>query len=249
MLGKVVNVMILPPSPMAKGEQNKRKPIHLGRIQNSARFISHETRSQNVYLIGLNRYAKRCNGKVIAMVQFEGQASFFPVVAPVKSFFYEPQLRHLLSSYEQKPVAQIQCLYEKSCGAVIFRKDPDKPRFLLIKNIKGKNWGFPKGHVELGESEEETALREVREETGLSIEILPGFRSVIQYSIWGKANKQVVFFLAKCGRSDDVHVQASEIEKYSWMTYEEALSTFRFDNDKKVLKNAVAWLRKNNPKP
>lgn len=62
---------------------------------------------------------------------------------------------------------------------------------------------------------------------------------MIQYSIWGKANKQVVFFLAKCGRSDDVHVQASEIEKYSWMTYEEALSTFRFDNDKKVLKTPL----------
>lgn len=244
MLGKIVDVNVLR-SKTANGKRSEPgSAVQLGRVTNTARFFPPEERNRPVYLVGVNRYTRRCNGRVIAMVQFENQPDCRPVVAPVKCYFYEPQLRQLLGAYEQKKIAQLKCLYEKSCGAVIFRKETDGIRFLLIKNIKGKNWGFPKGHVELGENEEQTAIREVLEETSLNIQIIPGFRSVIQYTIWGRANKQVVFFLAE-NRSSDVRVQASEIEKYSWMSYEEAMETFRFDNDRKVLKNAMTWMKKN----
>ena len=58
--------------------------------------------------------------------------------------------------------------YEKSCGAVVFRKYHGNIELLLIKHVVGGHWSFPKGHVEAGESERQTALREVREETGLT---------------------------------------------------------------------------------
>ena len=63
---------------------------------------------------------------------------------------------------------------EKSCGAVIFTRDEEDLKFVLIKNLEG-SYGFPKGHVEDNETEEETALREVKEEVGLDVEIIDGF--------------------------------------------------------------------------
>ena len=63
----------------------------------------------------------------------------------------------------------IDCLYERSCGAVVFRFINGERRFLLIKNKRSCHWGFPKGHVEKDETDEETAKREVLEETGLML--------------------------------------------------------------------------------
>ena len=56
--------------------------------------------------------------------------------------------------------------HEKSCGAICYTREEGAPRVLVICHRYGGHWAFPKGHVEAGESEEETAMREVREETG-----------------------------------------------------------------------------------
>ena len=85
---------------------------------------------------------------------------------------------------------------EKSCGAIVFRCPADKLEVLLLKHRNG-HWDFPKGHVEPGESEQETALREVREESGLTVEIAgAGFRQLIRYSPARDSMKDVVFFIA-----------------------------------------------------
>ena len=63
----------------------------------------------------------------------------------------------------------IQCLYEHSCGAIVFRKINGEYRYLIIKNHRSVHWSFPKGHVERGESDEVTARREVLEEAGIKI--------------------------------------------------------------------------------
>ena len=57
---------------------------------------------------------------------------------------------------------------EKSCGAIVLSPDNTNRKVLLIKHENGGHWAFPKGHVEEGETEVETALREIKEETGLS---------------------------------------------------------------------------------
>jgi 8-oxo-dGTP pyrophosphatase MutT (NUDIX family) len=56
---------------------------------------------------------------------------------------------------------------ETSAGGVVFRRDGARTLVLLIRD-RHNNWGFPKGHIERGEEPAEAALREVREETGLS---------------------------------------------------------------------------------
>ena len=126
--------------------------------------------------------------------------------------------------------------HEKSCGAVIYRyNEKDEARILLVKNHNGKCWTFPKGHIESGEKEEETALREIMEETGLKVEIIPGFRRISTYRPFGKIRKTAVFFLARADRSV-VNRQQSEIDYYLWVSPDEALKMCRHENDVKILK-------------
>lgn len=85
--------------------------------------------------------------------------------------------------------------HEKSCGAVVFRNSAGGPAFLLIRHVNGGHWAFPKGHMEPGESEEETAIREIREETGLSVRLDTGFRRAVRYAPKPGVDKDVVYFL------------------------------------------------------
>ena len=94
----------------------------------------------------------------------------------------------------------VDCLYERSCGAIVYREIAGERRFLLIKNKRSANWGFPKGHVEEGESNEDTARREVLEETGLHIAILPEFKSRSEYTIQGRIEKTVIIYIASTKR-------------------------------------------------
>ena len=95
---------------------------------------------------------------------------------------------HILSSVWRER-ARAASYYEKSCGAVIYRHIGETVRYLLIKNRRSSNWSFPKGHVEDGETLEETAKREVLEETGIHLNIFPGFVSKSQYTIQNKIQK------------------------------------------------------------
>ena len=83
---------------------------------------------------------------------------------------------------------------EKSCGAVVIKKENDGIKFLIIRQ-HDDCWHFPKGHVEEGETEEETAIREIKEETNIDVEIDNGFRKVITYSPKAGVMKDVVVFI------------------------------------------------------
>ena len=84
---------------------------------------------------------------------------------------------------------------EKSCGAVVYRYNNEVLEVLLIRHRFGGHWSFPKGHVEEGENEFQTALREVKEETNLSIRLREGFRESVEYFPKPYIKKQVVDFL------------------------------------------------------
>jgi len=127
--------------------------------------------------------------------------------------------------------------YEKSCGAVVFFRSAE-PEYLIIFNKKGNapgHWGFPKGHVEDNETEEETAMREIFEETGLKPVILKDFRNVSTYSPKEGVTKDSVYFLAESS-SKAVTPQQSELADYKWCSFEEAEKLLTFDAN--ILKNA-----------
>jgi len=133
--------------------------------------------------------------------------------------------------------------WEKSCGAVVFTRVNGQVKYLLVANLEGI-YGFPKGHVEGNEAERETALREVREETGLTVRLIDGFRATDEHPIPQKVNtmKQVVYFLGEYARQE-VDYQQEELSGAYLVSYEGAMGMFQFESSIRILKEADAYLR------
>lgn len=122
---------------------------------------------------------------------------------------------------------------EKSCGAVIFRKHQDRFQFVLIQQRHGLHFGFPKGHVEKDESEKMTAKREVKEETGLDVEIFDHVKEKIRYSPRQGVIKDVVYFLARAVNHEFIP-QEDEIAHVEWVDASEVMSLLTYKTDKKM---------------
>jgi bis(5'-nucleosidyl)-tetraphosphatase len=141
---------------------------------------------------------------------------------------------------------------EKSAGAVIFYKNKDSTLFLLlhyagISHRASKDyWDLPKGHLEKGETLEDTVRREVKEETGLEdIKIASGFKETIKYFFkWEGKNimKFVTFFLAEA-KTQEVKISGEHIG-FEWLPFEEAIERLGFKNAKDIVKKANNFLLK-----
>jgi 8-oxo-dGTP pyrophosphatase MutT (NUDIX family) len=132
---------------------------------------------------------------------------------------------------------------EKSAGIVLFRNDSDKNEFLLLNYPQG-HWDFVKGKIEKNETLHEAALRETREETGISnIEFFDGFEESVEYDFRFKKediHKKVIFFLAK---TNEKNIKLShEHNDYIWLEYDDALKKTTFENAKNVLIKANEFL-------
>ncbi len=118
---------------------------------------------------------------------------------------------------------------EKSCGCIVI----DGRNILLVKQTKG-HWSFPKGHMEEGESEIQTAVREVKEET--NVDAIPDEtkRYVEEYLMDNGNMKQVIYFVSKQA-SSNIKAQESEIAEIAWLPFEKALETITYDNTRELL--------------
>ena len=134
--------------------------------------------------------------------------------------------------------------FEKSCGALVLRRDSYTNAYyvLMIRHRPGGYRSFPKGHVEPGETERETAIREVFEETAARISIVPDFRQVVCYTPSPAVEKEVVYFL---GRTDQIviHPRRGEIAQVEWVPLARAEQCLTHDNDKKVLHAAMEKIK------
>ena len=133
---------------------------------------------------------------------------------------------------------------ERSCGAVVFTQEGGQIRYVIVQSKEGF-YGFPKGHMEPGETEEETALREIREETGLKVSLLKGFRTEDSYPLIreGKPDtiKRIVYFLAQYTAQTPV-AQESELSSIHLMDYGTAMAAFQFESSRRILTEANGWL-------
>ncbi len=133
---------------------------------------------------------------------------------------------------------------EKSCGTVPFTVENGEILYLLIKNAESKLCGFPKGHVEPGETEEETALRETWEETSVRPSIISDFRTEISYKLKNGNDKTVVFFLGDFAGQEPKHNKGFERHKYLILPYERAYEALSHQNTKDVIKKAHSYITK-----
>ena len=132
----------------------------------------------------------------------------------------------------------------KSCGFVAYKQIGNENYYLIIKSLNG-DVGFPKGHMEPGESELETAIRELKEETGVDVKVIPGFRRQIEYELRRISDtiKQSVYFLGEC-ISDNIVCQEAEVTEAGFVSYEDALKLLTFDETKNILGDAEKFLDK-----
>lgn len=137
--------------------------------------------------------------------------------------------------------------YEKSCGAVIFRRDTNGWNVLLIRHARGKHISFPKGHMEAGELESQTAEREVLEETGIRVKVDRRYRAENRYNIRSDVQKLVVIFAAVTSQLE-ITPQPEEIAEANWYPVEEALSRLTYERDRKILRAALVHVEKHYSK-
>ncbi|MBT9133209.1 MAG: putative mutator protein MutT4 [Firmicutes bacterium] len=140
---------------------------------------------------------------------------------------------------------------EKSAGAIIFRREKNQIKYLLLHYPSGSRTSkdyldLPKGHIEKGENELDAAKREVEEETGLKdIEFTKDFKETIRYFFKAEGKtilKLVTFYLVKTNEKE-VKISREHIG-YKWLPYKEAIKQLTFKNAKEVLKKADKLLLK-----
>ena len=132
--------------------------------------------------------------------------------------------------------------YEKCCGAVIYTKINGEIFYILVSNLRGI-YGFPKGHMEDSETETETALREVYEETHLRIRIIDGFRTTEIRNVPYKQNtfKEIVYFLGTYS-NQSFSYQKEELTGAYCVSFSQALSLLQMESSKHILREANDFL-------
>ena len=133
-------------------------------------------------------------------------------------------------------------IYEKSCGFVVYRESEGVREYLLVSTLNGK-YGFPKGHVERGETEYETAVRELKEETNLEVRAIDGFRRQIEYRLPQKRDtmKRCVYFLGEYTEGELIR-QEEEILDAVFVDIDRAMQMIPYANARAVLQEANAYI-------
>jgi 8-oxo-dGTP pyrophosphatase MutT (NUDIX family) len=135
---------------------------------------------------------------------------------------------------------------EVSAGAVIFYEEGKEREYLLLNyRSKTRHWDFPRGHVEINEDPIKAALREIKEETGLRVKIIKGFKESFFFHFKDKGEiviKEAIYFLAK-SKTKKVML-SSEHNGYVWLPFKMALNLITFEEPREILKKAEKFLQK-----
>lgn len=130
---------------------------------------------------------------------------------------------------------------DRSWGAVVV---DEAGRYLLVRHANGGHWDHPKGHPESGETPEETALREIREEGGIAAELIQGFAEEARWTLPDGRGKTVVYFLARKTAESTPTGPEGEILETAWLSYIAARRRITYETGKNVLDRAEAFLRR-----
>ena len=221
MLGRTVTVTVDRPIGYVhvKSGITFRYPINYGYIPG---LLGGDGDEQDVYIMGVDEPLEQFTGRIIGVVRLADDNDDKLVAAPEDKLFHQGQIADAVHFVEQYFDSKYESIYHKSCGVIPYRWKDGCLQLLVLKQrgYAAFRWSFPKGHMEAGETERDTALRETREECGLTARLQPDFRETMAYTINGWMPKEVVLFLGEV--SGDTKLQAAEIDTSRWVSLREA---------------------------
>ena len=213
-MGKAVHVVVDRPIGYQHGDIVY--PINYGYLPD---IMAGDGEEQDAYILGITEPIEQFDGQVIGAIHRRNDCEDKLVVAPIGTVYHQGQIAEAVQFQEQYFDSRIISCFEKSCGVLPYSVIDRQRKFLLVFETYSQCWSLPKGHIEAGETDVQTALRELFEETGLTAKLDTTRVASIAYPISSFARKQVDFFLGEVDGTP--HVREGEIEKYKWVTAEE----------------------------
>ena len=236
-LGRTVNVTIDRPVGSPHPARDFTYPINYGCIDG---VIAPDGEELDVYVLGDDTPRETMTAKVIGIIHREDDVEDKLVAAVGATKYYQTDIEELTDFQECYYKTKVTGLYQKSCGAVVCRRSSEMIEFLILHQKMSRTWSFPKGHAEAYETEEETAVREIKEETNITAELISGFRETVSYTISGLVEKEVVLFLALT--DSNVTPQFEEVEDFLWADRETALKLLSHSAYAEILPRAENML-------
>ena len=209
-LGKTVHIVVDRPIGYCHGDI--LYPTNYGYVPG---VFAADGEEQDAYILGVDVPIKEFDGQVIGIICRKNDCEDKLVVAPTGAKYHQGQIAEKVHFQEQYFDTRIISCFEKSCGVLPYRIVNGVLEFLLVFETHSKCWSLPKGHMEAGETEAETALRELLEETGLTAILDLSEAASIEYPFSAVGRKQVTFYLGKV--EGEPQVREGEIEKFKWV--------------------------------
>ncbi len=214
-LGKTVDVVVDRPVGYAH-DTDIHYPVNYGYLPG---VTGGDGEEQDVYILGVEEPLDRFIGRIIGAIRRRDDCEDKLVAAPEGVLLHQGQIAEQVHFVERYFSSTIDSLYRKSCGVIPYRRSGREVQVLLVFQRRSQSWSFPKGHMEAWEEEQDTALRELREETGLRAGLEKDFRAAAEYPVWS-GRKQVVLFLGEARGMPEP--EQRELEGCRWVTIGEA---------------------------
>lgn len=230
-IGKPVHIVVDRPIGYRHGDLIY--PVNYGYIPG---VMAGDGEEQDVYILGVDEPLESFDGEVIGAICRKDDCEDKLVAAPAGKVYHQGEIEAAVHFQEQYFDSKILSALEKSCGVLAYRRVGGHREFLLVFEAFSQCWSLPKGHMEAGETQAQTALRELYEETGLTAELDLDRWAVIEYPISSFARKQVVFYLGEV--TGTPRAREGEIEACKWVT-EEGLKELLFPDTFKACKELL----------
>lgn len=224
-------------------------PINYGYVEG---LLAGDGEEQDVYVLGSSEPVSEYSGVIVAVINRSNDNEDKWVMVSEdyldgdtmdKPLLYEPYIRAAVDFQEQYYHSEVTCLYEKTCGTVCFTVEDGEVKYLLVQNKDSGHIGYPKGHIELNETETETAIREVKEETGLDVMPWDGFRFEYSFTLPNGIRKNCVYFVGEY-KSGAYTIQEEELGASWVLNFDDAMAKLNYPQDKAVLEAANAEIMK-----
>lgn len=231
LLGKSVHVTV--DRPIGYRHGTTVYPVNYGYIPG---IIAGDGEEQDAYILGISEPVFEFDGQIIGAIRRKNDSEDKLIVAPDGMVFHQGQIEETVHFQEQYFDHYVISLFRRSCGVLPYRITNTDREYLIVFEQFSQCWSLPKGHMEPGETETETALRELKEETGLTAWLDENACVTVEYPISPIARKQVVFFLGEV--SGVPQVREGEIEKFRWVK-ENELENFLHPDTVKACKDLL----------